>query len=115
MQRQASFCEHVRRGDFEGLLNEINKLYPENESIEVFDLISPAAQLKMLVTNFPEATVGYLTKVETALGSEQTDTLIHLFLNSKTQEALELIDSLNCDELKEFRFLLRQTNSTKEE
>jgi len=114
MQRQVSFCEHVRQGDFEGLLNAINKLYSETESTEVFGLTSPAAQLKMLITNFPEATVGYLAKVETALGAEQTDTLIHLFLNSKTQEALALIDSSNCDELKEFRFLLRQINPTKE-
>lgn len=29
MQRQVSFCEHVRQGNFEGLLNEINKLYPK--------------------------------------------------------------------------------------
>lgn len=114
MQRLVSFCEHVRQGDFEGLLNEINRFHPETEISEAACLTSPAAQLKMLVTNFPEATAGYLAKVETALGAEQTDALIHLFLNAKTEEALALIDSSNCDELIEFRFLLSQTNSTKE-
>lgn len=114
MQRQVSFCEHVRQGNFEGLLNEINRFHPETESSEAAYLTSPAAQLKILVTNFPEATADYLAKVETALGAEQTDDLIHLFLNANKEEALALIDSLNCDELVEFRLLLSQTNSTKE-
>lgn len=114
MQRQVSFCEHVRQGNFEGLLNEINRLYPEPESAEASALISAIAQLKMLVTSFPEATVEYLTTVEAALGVEQTDRLIQLYLDSKTQEALAMIDFSNCDELKEFRFLLSMTDSTKE-
>jgi len=114
MQRLVSFCEHVRQGDFEGLLNEINRFHPETEISEAAFLTSPAAQLKMLVTNFPEATAGYLAKVEVALGVEQTDHLIQLYLDSKTQEALAMIDSSNCDELKEFRFLLSMTDVTKE-
>jgi len=110
MQRQVSFCEYAHRGDFAGLLDEINRLYPEAESTEATFLTSPAAHLRMLVKDFPEATAGYLARVETVIGIEKTDALINLYLNSKTKEALELIDSLNCDELGEFRFLLSLSN-----